>query len=104
MGQNEKCTWDDRKQAINLATHGYDFALFVEVFDGRFLYTRPDMRFDYGELRYNSLAFYQDRLINITFTQRDGKNHLISIRSASRNERKIYDDQKTIHDSRTFRP
>ena len=104
MGKNEKCTWDDRKQAINITTHGYDFAMLSDVFNGRFLYTKQDMRFDYGETRYNSLVLYQERVINITFTQREDKNHLISVRPASRNERKIYDAQKAIHDSHAVRP
>jgi len=56
MGQNSKCSWDDRKQALNIANHGYDFADLEEVFDGRFLVTREDTRADYGEVRYNSLV------------------------------------------------
>jgi uncharacterized protein len=55
MGMNEKCSWDDGKRALNLANHGYDFANLQELFDGRFSVTRRDDRFDYGELRYNTL-------------------------------------------------
>ena len=93
MGQNGKCSWDDAKRASNIITHGYDFADIEDAFDGRFLVTRQDNRMDYGELRYNALTEYQQRIINITFTPREGKIHLISVRPASREERKVYDDK-----------
>ncbi len=93
MGQNEKCSWDDAKCARNIATHGYDFADVQEIFDGRFLITRQDARHDYGEFRYNSLVMFRDRLINVTFTPRRGKIHLISVRPASREERSFYHDK-----------
>jgi uncharacterized DUF497 family protein len=93
MGKNAKCSWDDGKRALNIANHGYDFADIEEVFDGRFLLTRQDSRRDYGELRYNSLVEFKERIINITFTPRSGKAHLISVRPASREERKVYHDK-----------
>lgn len=91
MGQNEICSWDDRKRELNVANHGYDFADVSDVFDGRFCVTRQDTRADYGEMRYNMLAEYKGRILNITFTPRAGKVHLISVRPASREERKVYD-------------
>jgi uncharacterized DUF497 family protein len=92
VGSNEKCSWDDGKQALNIANHAYDFADIEDVFDGRFLITRQDTRHDYGELRYNSLVEFKG-VINITFTPRAGKVHLISVRPASRDERKVYHDK-----------
>lgn len=93
MGQNEKCSWDDNKRKLNIADKGYDFADVQEVFDGRFCVTRQDKRKDYGELGYNMLVEYKDRIINITFNPRAGKMHLISVRPASREERKVYHDK-----------
>lgn len=93
MGRNEICSWDDRKRELNIANHGYDFADLLDVFDGRFCVTRQDTRNDYGELRYNMLAEYKGRIINITFNPRAGRVHLISVRPASREERKVYHDK-----------
>lgn len=90
MGQNETCSWDDAKRESNLAKHGYDFVDIGEVFDGRFAVIRPDTRFDYGELRYNMLAVFHARIVNVTFTPRERKIHLISARPASREERSVY--------------
>ncbi len=93
MGHNAKCLWDDRKRAVNITNHRYDFADLEEVFDGRVVVNRQDNRVDYGELRYNSLAEYRDLIFNITFTPRAGKVHLISVRPASRDERRVYHDK-----------
>ena len=87
MGFSDKCSWNDRKRALNLNTHGYDFAELDEAFDGRPVVTRRDDRFDYGELRYNALVELRGRVVNITFTPRAGRIHLISARPASREER-----------------
>lgn len=90
MGRDEICSWDDGKQAINLERHGYDFADLAEIFDGRFCLTLRDTRKDYGEERYNMLALFHGRVVNVTFTPREGRFHLISVRPASREERGVY--------------
>lgn len=94
MGSDERCSWDDGKRRLNLTTHFYDFADIGEVFDGRFVFTRQDLRFDDGEERYNMLAEFRGRIINVTFTPRGDRKHLISVRPASREERSIYHDQR----------
>lgn len=94
MDQDDTCSWEEAKQRSNIAKHGYDFADMAEVFDGRFVVTRIDTRFGYGELRYNMLAEFHGRIVNVTFTPRTGRAHLISVRPASREERKVYDAKK----------
>jgi uncharacterized DUF497 family protein len=94
VGQDDTCSWDDAKRESNLAKHGYDFADIAEVFGGRFVVTRLDTRFGYKELRYNMLAEFHGRIVNVTFTPRGGKAQLISVRPASREERKVYDETK----------
>jgi uncharacterized DUF497 family protein len=90
MGSNDRCSWDDGKRELNLQNHGYDFADVGEVFDGRFVVTRQDRRFEYGEDRYNMLVELYGRVINVTFTPRGDRMHLISVRPASREERSVY--------------
>lgn len=94
MGWDDTCSWDDSKREANLAKHGYDFPDLAELFDGRFVVTRRDERFSYGEPRYNMLAQFRGRIVNVTFTPRAGLAHLISARPASREERKVYDERK----------
>ena len=94
MGSDERCSWNDGKRELNLRNHGYDFADIGVVFDGRFVVTRQDRRFDYGEDRYNMLAELRGRVVNVTFTPRGDRMHLISVRPASREERSLYHGQR----------
>jgi hypothetical protein len=83
-------SWDERKRRSNAEKHGYDFADFEDVFDGRATVTRRDHRRDYGEARFNTLVLVRDRIVNVTFTPRGSRVHLISVRPASRAEREVY--------------
>lgn len=94
MGSDERCSWDDGKRRLNIEAHAYDFADIGAVFDGRFVVTRPDRRFDYGEDRFNMLVEFEGRVINVTFTPRGQRMHLISVRPASREERSVYHDRR----------
>jgi uncharacterized protein len=91
MGANDRSSWDEGKRERNITNHGYDFADLAVVFDGRFCLTRLDTRFDYGEARFNMLVAFEARILNITFTMRGSRYHLISARPASRQERMVYD-------------
>lgn len=97
MEQDELCLWDESKRQANLLKHGYDFADLFEVFDGRFTLIRHDTRIDYHEDWYNTLVAFNQRIINVTFTPRHGKYHLISARPASREERQIYHERRIQH-------
>jgi uncharacterized protein len=90
MGENELTSWDDAKRDENIRKHLFDFVGIQEVFDGRFVLVRADRRKDYGESRFNMLVEYRGRIANVTFTPRGDKYHLISVRPASRNERRAY--------------
>ena len=94
MGQDNVCSWDEGKRERNLATHGYDCADAAPLFDGRFIVTRQDRRFDCGEDRFNALTEFEGRVVKVTFTPRAGLVHLISLRPASREERQVYETRK----------
>jgi uncharacterized DUF497 family protein len=94
MPQDDHCSWTTEKARLNLLKHGYDFAQLHPAFDGRFMITRRDLRFDYGEERFNSLVMFDRRVVNVTWTPRDGKRHLISVRPASREERAVYHERE----------
>jgi uncharacterized protein len=83
-------TWDEAKRRRNVEKHALDFAALDCVFDGRLAITRRDTRRDYGEARFNRLVCVEGIVINVTFTPRSGKFHLISARPANRQERSVY--------------
>ncbi|HEX8662879.1 MAG TPA: BrnT family toxin [Beijerinckiaceae bacterium] len=83
-------SWDEGKRNTNLRKHGYDFADLAPAFDGRLCIIVEDRRWDYGEERFNMLVEFDRQVINITFTPRGERYHLISARPASRDERTTY--------------
>jgi uncharacterized protein len=85
-------SWDEGKRESNLRKRGHDFAEIAPAFDGRFCFVVEDRRREYGEQRYNMLVEFDRRIINITFTPRGARYHLISARPASREERASYND------------
>jgi len=71
-------------------------ALGAEMFGGPVL-ARPDTREDYGEPRWIGVGLIRGRCVVMAFAeQADGTIRIISLRKATRYERKEY--EKTIQD------
>lgn len=82
--------WDDAKDAANIRKHGIGFEAAIRIFDGPVL-RAVDNRFDYGEVRENSVGMIGGALcIVVTHTDRSGVTRIISARRANRRERKRY--------------
>jgi uncharacterized DUF497 family protein len=81
-------TWDKRKCAQNIRTHGFDFRDTVKVFAGS-TFTFEDDRFAYGEQRFVTLGFLGSTAVSIVHTETTHHIHVISFRKATRNEEKI---------------
>ena len=82
--------WDDAKNAANIAKHGVSFSTAVRIFDGPVL-TAVDDRFDYGEIRENSIGLVDGVLfLVVTHTDRKDIRRIISARPAKRKERERY--------------
>jgi uncharacterized protein len=79
-------TWDEPKRLINLRKHRIDLASLEGVFDTPMI-TVEDERESYGELRLQSLGFWQGRVVFLVWTSRgEDTAHLISCRYADRKE------------------
>jgi uncharacterized DUF497 family protein len=86
--------WDSDKAEKNLAKHGLGFVLAARVFADPRRITTVDSRHDYGEVRQNTIGAVDGQLIaSVTHTDRAGITRIISARSASRKERRIYHEQ-----------
>ena len=72
-------TWDERKRHRTLAERGLDFADAHKVFAGNHV-TRLDDRRDYSEPRCITAGYLKGRFVVITWTPRDGKQRIISLR------------------------
>jgi len=82
-------TWDPAKNAANIRKHGVDFADAPRLFDGPTI-VRTDRRKDYGEKRLIVLGTIEGIVFSLTYTDRASERRIISFRSASRKERRIF--------------
>jgi uncharacterized DUF497 family protein len=81
-----KITFDAVKREKTLRERGLDFARAREVFDGLTI-TLPDQRQDYGEPRFITAGWLDERLLVLVWTPRGLARRIISMRKA--NEREI---------------
>ena len=83
--------WDEDKNAVNVEKHGVSFATASRIFEG-FVLTVVDDRFEYGEVRKNSIGLIEGILfLTVTHTDREGTTRIISARPAKRSERNRYE-------------
>ncbi|PMS37900.1 BrnT family toxin [Trinickia symbiotica] len=77
--------FDERKSEANRRKHGVPLSL-AEVIDCSAVWSRPDCRRDYGELREVGYYPIDGRVHCIVFTQRGCTFRVISLRRASNRE------------------
>jgi uncharacterized DUF497 family protein len=86
--------WDEGKNRENIRKHGLDFNDAWEIFEGRPLSPKLDLRRDYGEDRWTVIGLLGNRVVVVTFTF--GSNEvirIISLRKALRHERKRFEEE-----------
>jgi uncharacterized protein len=81
--------WDEDKRSQNLRKHGVDFAI-VEGFDWENSLIFEDTREAYLEPRWVGFGPIGDRLFALVFTMRGDITRVISLREATRRERRLY--------------
>ncbi|MGV8955237.1 MAG: BrnT family toxin [Cypionkella sp.] len=83
--------WDEAKNAANKLKHGIGFERASTIFEG-WVFTTPDQRFAYGELREISIGIMDSVMVlTVVHTDRNGRRRLISARPASNRERQTYE-------------
>ena len=83
--------WDERKNASNLAKHGFDFADAPSVFDLPMV-VDLDLRENYGEDRWIGIGLLNGRVVAIVYTEPNEQIiRIISLRKALSHERKRYE-------------
>jgi hypothetical protein len=85
--------WDERKAKSNLAKHGVSFADASTVFGDPRSLTIPDPAHSQVEERAIILGqARQHKLLVVVYTERGDNIRIISVRPASRRERKTYEE------------
>ena len=85
--------WDEAKRESNLAKHGLDLTVSLELFADYFM-ERLDTRQDYGEDRWVALGMIRGIVVVLVYTERDDKLRPISLRRATGQERSIYEQAR----------
>jgi uncharacterized DUF497 family protein len=84
--------WDEDKRIKNVLKHGLDFLEAPPLFDDH-----RKITFEYwvkGEERFLDMAIHKGRLCCLVYTKRNKNIRLISLRKASRKERRRYENNK----------
>lgn len=85
-----KVEFDEAKRTSTLEQRGLDMARAGEVLDGDTL-TIEDDRMDYGETRYITIGFLDERMVVLVWTPRGDIHRIISMRKANDREKAIYE-------------
>lgn len=95
-----KFEWDENKNKKNLDKHFVSFEQAKEVFNDEKRIEQPDNRKDYGEPRIKVIGKAKNLMLSVIYTMRGAVTRLISARSASRKERKDYNDKNETNDEK----
>ena len=85
--------WDEHKRAANRKKHGVEFAI-AENFVWESAILIEDDRIDYGETRYRAMGLIGIHIYALVFTMRGNTVRVISLRKATRQEKKDYDKNR----------
>ena len=87
--------WDPQKAVANLQKHGVSFEEAITVFGDPMSMNMPDPDHSEGERRYLLLGTSaQFRQLVVSYTERPPRTRIISARSATRHERRQYEEQE----------
>jgi uncharacterized protein len=84
-----KIDYDPAKRAATLVKRRLDMAEANLVFEAEHL-TFPDIRADYGEVRYLTVGHLRGRMVILCWTPRDDACRIISMRKTNERETKTY--------------
>ena len=87
--------WDPKKASANARKHGVTFDEATTAFGDPYGIIVDDPRHTQGEHRLAVLGFSQsNRLLAVMFTERGDRLRLISARTATRRERRQYEEAR----------
>jgi uncharacterized DUF497 family protein len=81
--------WDENKRQSNFKKHELDFADLAR-FDAANAMFGEDTRFAYPERRFIALGLLDNRLVQVVYAEIESGWRVISLRPASRKERKLW--------------
>lgn len=101
MGETDDLEWDDGKDAANRANRGLPLPFAALLFDGRRRVDDVSVKSPDGEVRFETLAEYDGRVLFCVWKWNGERRRIISLRIAHRSERRAY--QEAIGGGRSSR-
>ena len=90
--------WNEEKAEKNKKKHAISFEEAKSVFDDVFAYIFDDELHSFEEDRFYIIGYSQsNKLITISYTERNNKIRLISARLSNKHERKNYEEKRKIY-------
>ncbi len=84
--------WDENKEKSNLRKHKISFDEAETVFFDSFSVTIPDPDHSTEENRFIDIGMSdKNRILVVVYTEREARIRIISVRKATKAERKIYE-------------
>ena len=91
-----KFEWDENKNISNQKKHGISFETATYVFRDSYYMEIYDFEHSINEDRYIAIGMVGD-LLFVVFTEREDYIRIISARSATRSERRLYKAQEIYY-------
>jgi len=92
MGETDDLEWDDRKDEANRDARGLPLPLAAFLFDGRPRVDDVSVKAPDGEVRFETLAEYDGRVLFCVWKWNGERRRVISLRIAHRSERRAYQE------------
>ena len=87
--------WDPEKEQANIQKHGVDFTEVATVFGDPLELTISDPDHSIGECRFLSMGHSsRNRMLVVSYTERENHIRIISARTASPKERRQYESER----------
>ena len=85
--------WDDAKSEQCFERRGFDFSYVLGTFLDPHRLIRRDVRWEYGEVRYQLLGMIEHRIFFVAYTLRGETIRIISARKANQREVRLYENR-----------
>jgi uncharacterized DUF497 family protein len=91
MGETDDFEWDDVKDAATRAKRDLELIAAALLFDGRDRLERVSPKSLPTEMRYETMAEVDGRVLFCVWTWRGSRRRIMSLRPAHRSERRAYE-------------
>lgn len=86
--------WDENKERSNFSKHKISFAEEESIFSDTFSKTITDPDHSIGENRFIDIGMSdKNRVLVVVYTEREERIRIISVRKATKTERKMYEQE-----------